>query len=166
MFCTAARAACWSAEPFQIERLEVDVSRLAACERCNQLARDCRERQTEMLVAEGVEQIRGSPAAAQRWQIIGQGGARTEPFAVRFAQGQAELCGMASEARPLAWIGGRLCARELDEAGSAQPGAERRDDHRAFFEHDGRQASGPRSVSRLNVIAALGNDRNSIAERF
>ena len=78
---------------------------LATRQRCNQLARDSRERQTEMLVAERIQQVRGSPTAAQRRKVIGQGRARAEPLAVRFAKWQAELGNMFPEAGPLARIG-------------------------------------------------------------
>ena len=63
---TAARAACSSTEALKIERREIDVGRLATPQRCNQLARDRRECQSEMLVAERVEQVGSAPAAADR----------------------------------------------------------------------------------------------------
>src|SRR6185503_18369524 len=100
MCCTGACAACSSAETFKIERRDVDGSRLAMREGRDEIARDGRERQSQMLVAERIEQICCEPAAPDFRKIIGQRRPRTEPFSTRLAKADPKLGYVASETRP------------------------------------------------------------------
>src|SRR3546814_18544326 len=71
---------------------------------------------------------------------------------------------MGVEPAPFARIWRIVGAAELDKTRRAQPAAEARHDQRTILEHDRGQIVRPAPAIRLEVIAALGDQRHAMAD--
>ena len=130
------------------------------------LAGDRRHGQAEMLMAEGVGEIGRMPRAADRRQIVRQGGPRRRPSGprVRTPAGRGPRRGVRAAAI-CAGSGGASRRPNSTKLAARRPDSKAGDDHRALLEHDRRQARRPGMGCALDVIAALGDDGGRQAER-